>query len=212
MKTLAQLFDQNREWAANRVAEDPEFFSRLEKCQNPKVAWIGCSDSRVPANTITGLAPGEVFVHRNIANVVHSTSASLVSFMEYAIEVLQVEHLVVCGHYGCGGVKAALDDVSEGMVAHWLEPIRAQARQAAGRGEVVGDPGFVDRLCELNVLDQVRRLGHSPVVRRAFQRGQELELHSWCYRLNDGLLNDLALNLTPDCDPDERFLDRVTSA
>ena len=158
------------------------------------------------------MEPGEVFVHRNIANVVHATSTSLAAFLEYAVNVLQVEHVVVCGHYGCGGVQAAFDGFNEGVVAHWLEPIRAQARQAAKRGEDLAAEGYVDRLTEINVLDQVRRLGYSPVIQRAFARGQDLQVHGWCYSLSDGHLNDLALSLTSEDDPDERFEARVTSS
>jgi carbonic anhydrase len=188
---IAKLFDNNRRWAAEMESDSPGFFGRLAQQQKPRFLWIGCSDSRVPANQITGLMPGEVFVHRNVANVVSATDLNCMSVLDFAIRQLKVRHVIVCGHYGCAGVQAAMDDQADGVTDSWLSGIRdlwednqdelAQLDAAAAR----------TRLCELNVRQQVRALGRTTVLRHAWQRGQAVDLHGWIYGIEDGLLRDL---------------------
>ncbi len=187
-----QLLKRNREWAAGVVDRDPEFFSKLANQQSPRFLWIGCSDSRVPANQITGLAPGEVFVHRNVANVVFETDFNLLAVLQYAVDVLKVEHIIVCGHYGCGGVRAALDNYRHGMIDNWLSSIRALYRTHQGEISALSPEAAVDRLCELNVMAQARHLARTTILEDAWERGQEISVHSWIYRLNDGLINPMA--------------------
>ncbi len=195
MKYLSELFERNRLWSMRQLQEDPGYFRRLEKLQAPKYLWIGCSDSRVPANQITGLNPGEVFVHRNIANVIVHTDLNCLSVVHYAIQVLRVEHVIVCGHYGCGGVRAALGGQPNGLIDNWLRHIEdVRERHAELLETVDGHEGKWDKLCELNVVEQVRNLARSTPVRDAWQQGQELMLHGWIYGLRDGRLVDLDIS------------------
>ena len=191
MDSLSELIDNNRKWAARKVAQDPEFFSRLANQQNPKYLWIGCSDSRVPANQITGLAPGEVFVHRNVANLVVQTDFNLLSVLQFAVDVLKVRHVIVCGHYNCGGVKAAMDNARFGLIDNWLRHI--QNIQRRGKASLDGlDPALAaDRLCEMNVVANAENVARTTIVQDAWLRGQELDIHSWIYRLDTGLISSL---------------------
>jgi carbonic anhydrase len=192
MKSLPELFDNNRRWAAAMTRRDPDFFRRLVGQQAPRYLWIGCADSRVPANEIVGLLPGELFVHRNVANRVGHTDFNCLSVLQYAVDVLRVEHVIVCGHYGCGGVAAALSAARHGLVDNWIEPIRAHYERAADAFTPDMSEGErVDRMCELNVVEQVRNVCRTTVVRDAWERGQPLTVHGWIYRLDNGLLHDL---------------------
>ena len=192
MKELPELFDNNRAWADGMTSGDPAFFSSLAKQQNPEHLWIGCADSRVPANQIIGLQPGAVFVHRNIANVVVHTDFNCLSVIEFAVRVLGVKHIIVCGHYGCGGVKAALGDQPIGLIDNWLRHIRdVRQKHLAELLEIADDNERVDRLCELNVVEQVKNVCHTSIVQQAWRDGQSLCVHGWIYGLNDGLLRDL---------------------
>jgi carbonic anhydrase len=195
MKYLPELFEKNRVWSLSRLQEDPDYFQRLAKLQAPKYMWIGCSDSRVPANQITGLNPGEVFVHRNIANVIVHTDLNCLSVVHYAIQVLRVQHLIVCGHYGCGGVRAALDGQPNGLIDNWLRHIEdVRERHAARLEAIADDAGKWARLCELNVIEQVRNVARTTPVSEAWQCGQPLTLHGWIYGLDDGRLVDLGMS------------------
>lgn len=202
-KLLEELFDNNRRWAAETVAADPDFFARLEAIQAPRYFWIGCSDSRVPANQITGLAPGEVFVHRNVANVVVHTDLNCLSVLQYAIDVLGVSHVMVVGHYGCGGVKAALDGRSLGLIDNWLRHIQDVAERHATILEALPDANARWRcMCELNVIEQVRNVARTTLVCDAWRRGQQVALHGWVYDLADGALRDLEVTMTGEASPD----------
>ena len=192
MQQIAKLLQNNHEWAEAAHAKDPEFFSRLANQQSPRLLWIGCSDSRVPANQITGLAPGEVFVHRNVANVVAETDFNLLAVLQYAVEVLKVRHIIVCGHYGCGGVRAALENFRHGMIDNWLSGIRALRRLHREELESLPLEAATDRLCELNVLAQARHVARTTIVEDAWVRGHEIAIHSWIYRLDNGIINPLA--------------------
>lgn len=195
--TVRDLFANNRAWAAEVSRRDPEFFVRLAREQAPKYLWIGCSDSRVPANEIVGLAPGELFVHRNVANLVVHTDLNCLSVLQYAVEVLRVHDVIVCGHYGCGGVKAALEDVSHGLIDNWVRHIEDVSQKHAGELGAISDPvARHDRLCELNVLEQVRNIARTTIVEDAWRRGQPLKVHGWIYAVQDGLLRDLGVTLT----------------
>ena len=189
--SLENLFDSNRKWAKRMMLREPDFFSKLAGVQTPKYLWIGCSDSRVPANEILGLRPGEVFVHRNVANVVNHTDFNCLSVIQYAVSVLKVEHIMVVGHYGCGGVRAALLDQELGLIDNWLRHVRSVYRREPERFEGLSQAGKEDLLCELSVLDQTRHVEETSFVQNAWKHGQPLELHSWVYRLSDGLLQDL---------------------
>ena len=193
MKTLAKLFERNKKWAAETEESDPGFFTRLAEQQSPRYLWIGCSDSRVPANQITGLNPGEVFVHRNVANVVGQTDLNMLSVVQYAVEVLEVEHIIICGHYGCGGVAAAVDGTRHGLIDNWIRNIGDIAEAHADESNSLDAQGRADRLCELNVLTQLKNLSRTTVLQDALERGQNVNLHSWIYRLNNGRLTDLGL-------------------
>ncbi|HMM76853.1 MAG TPA: carbonate dehydratase [Gammaproteobacteria bacterium] len=193
---LDPLFDNNRRWAADKLAEDPEFFSRLTAQQAPDYLWIGCSDSRVPANEIIGLAPGEVFVHRNVANLVLHSDMNCLSVLQYAVEVLQVRHIIVCGHYGCGGVKTAVEPRSCGLISNWLRPIRELAdARAAELAELGDEVARSNRLCELNVMRQVENVANTTIVQDAWHLGQALAIHGLCYGIGDGLLRDLGVTV-----------------
>jgi len=196
MKSLITLLQKNREWAESVHAEDPGFFSRLANQQKPQYLWIGCSDSRVPANQITGLAPGEVFVHRNVANVVAETDFNLLAVLQYAVDVLKVRHIIVCGHYGCGGVRAALENFRHGMIDNWLSGIRSLHRLHRDEIDALPTEAAVDRLCELNVLAQAAHVARTTILEDAWERGQEISVHSWIYRLDNGILVPLRDALT----------------
>lgn len=191
MKTLKHLFEQNQEWAAAISRENPSFFSDLAAQQTPEYLWIGCSDSRVPANQIIDLSPGEVFVHRNIANLVVHTDLNCLSVMHFAVEVLKVKHIIVCGHYGCGGVRAALENKDHGIIDHWLRHIRDVGRLNADKLKDLDEDHKTDLLCELNVIEQVSNVCNSPVVKKAWSEGHELFVHGWIYNIENGLLKDL---------------------
>ena len=192
MHLLPELFDNNRRWAAARSEADPGFFTRLTKLQTPPYLWIGCSDSRVPANEIVGLLPGEMFVHRNVANVVVHTDLNCLAVVQYAVDVLKVRHIMVVGHYGCGGVRAALERNKLGLIDNWLrhvQDVRAAHRELVD--SIANATGQVDRLCELNVLEQAVNVCETTIVLDAWSRGQSLAVHAWIYGLEDGLLRDL---------------------
>ncbi len=189
---LTGLFANNRKWSADNLAANPDFFARLVDQQTPAYLWIGCSDSRVPANEIVGLPPGEIFVHRNVANLVGATDFNCLSVIEYAVLVLKIKHVIVCGHYGCGGVAAAFDRVRIGLVDHWIHPITLVAEKH--RALIEADADRTQRLrtlCELNVIEQVRNLGTTSLIRNAWLDGRELSIHGVIYGLRDGLLHDL---------------------
>ena len=191
MGTIDQLIKNNAAWAEKMRISDPEFFTRLAQQQSPKYFWIGCSDSRVPANQITGLSPGEVFVHRNVANVVQETDFNVLAVLQYAVDVLKVSNVIVCGHYGCGGVKAALENFRHGIIDNWLAPIRSLTRVHKDELDSLKESQRLDRLCELNVLSQARHVARTTIVEDAWERGQELSIHSWIYRLDQGILTPL---------------------
>ena len=197
MKTLPHLFDNNRTWAEKTQRENPTFFKRLAEQQSPQYLWIGCSDSRVPANEIIGLMPGEVFVHRNIANVVVHTDLNCLSVIQYAVDVLKVKHIMVTGHYGCGGVRAALFGDRVGLADNWLHHVHdvRDKHLAKIMGLKLADER-VNRLCELNVIEQVANVCQTTIVRDAWERGQELSVHGWVYTLHDGRLHDLDVTVT----------------
>lgn len=188
---LSHLIANNSKWAERKQAEDPEYFSRLASQQNPEYLWIGCSDSRVPANQITGLAPGEIFVHRNVSNVVVHSDLNCLSVIQYAVEVLQVRHIMVVGHYGCGGIRAALEDRSHGLIDNWLRHVQDVAYKYRDIMAATAADDQVNRLCELNVIDQVANVCNTTLVRTAWERGQELSVHGWVYGLEDGLLREM---------------------
>lgn len=202
---LSDLFEHNARWAAGIRSSDPAYFERLAALQRPEYLWIGCSDSRVPANVVTGLQPGEVFVHRNIANLVHRSDLNLLSVLEFAVETLEVRHIIVCGHYGCGGVRAAMDEQRHGVVDHWLQPVRDLAEAHLGVGATGNDPEQLDLLCELNIRAQVDNLCRTPILRAAWAQGMPIEVHGWVYGLSDGLLRDLHCDRMQmsDCSPDQ---------
>ena len=193
---IPDLLARNRAWADGKTAADPGFFKRLVAQQSPPYFWIGCSDSRVPANEIVGLDPGEMFVHRNVANLAPPHDANFLSTLQYAVQVLKVRHVLVVGHYGCGGVLAALNDLRLGLIDHWLSPIRELARDNAAELEALPDEAArLDRLCELNVLRQVRNVADNPFVLEAWAAGAELSVHGWCYSIADGLVSDLGATI-----------------
>ena len=194
---LADLLARNVAWSADRQAQEEGYFARLATRQNPEFFWIGCSDSRVPANVVAGLDPGEVFVHRNVANVVHSSDMNLLSALEFAVDALDIREIIVCGHYGCGGVKAATEDLPHGLADHWLEPIRRLARSyALDLAREDGIEARRDRLAEFNVIEGVRRVAETPILQRAWARGQDINLHGLIYGLKDGLLRDLNCSIS----------------
>jgi carbonic anhydrase len=201
MKNIEKLFENNRDWAAGVTAENPEFFSELAKRQKPEYLWIGCSDSRVPANQVAGLAPGEVFVHRNIANVVAHTDFNCLSVLEYAVNVLQVKHVIVCGHYGCGGVIAAMQGQHVGLIDNWLRHIRdVRQNHAIQLSELEDEKDRVTRLCELNVIEQVRNVCATTIVQDRWEKGNPLAIHGWIFGIENGLLNDLKVTVTDQAD------------
>jgi carbonic anhydrase len=192
MRGVAQLFDNNRKWAAEMTVARPDFFRTLAAQQFPSYLWIGCSDSRVPANEIVGLLPGELFVHRNVANVVVHTDLNCLSVLQFAVDVLQVNHVIVCGHYGCGGVKAALENAKLGLIDNWLRHVQDVRQLHAAEIDALAPSAQLDRLCELNVLAQARHVGETTIVQDALARRQPVQVHPWIYGLHDGLLRDLS--------------------
>jgi carbonic anhydrase len=196
MRLRGQLFSKNRAWAADMTRQDPDFFARLSRQQAPEYLWIGCSDSRVPANQIVGLLPGEMFVHRNVANVVVHTDLNCLSTIQFAVDLLRVRHIIVCGHYGCSGVLAALRDDKIGLADNWLRHVQDVRLKHAAQLDGLESDVRHDRLCELNVVEQVVNVAQTTVVRDAWARGQELAVHGWIYDLHDGLLRDLGMCVT----------------
>ncbi|MCC5806779.1 MAG: carbonate dehydratase [Opitutales bacterium] len=196
MRFLPELFENNRRWAERMRASDPEFFERLSAKQHPKYLWIGCSDSRVPANQIVGLPPGKMFVHRNVANLCVHSDMNFLSVLHYAVEDLRVEHVIVCGHYDCGGVLAAMGDGSQGLVDNWLHHVRdTRCRHAEELARLESAALKCDRLCELNVIEQVGNLAHTSVVQKGWAEARALTIHGWIYDLKDGLLKDLGVSV-----------------
>jgi carbonic anhydrase len=200
MRDLEHLLANNRAWSSEITSRDPEFFRTLARQQSPAYLWIGCSDSRVPANQIVGLLPGELFVHRNVANVVVHTDLNCLSVMQFAVDVLKVQHILVVGHYGCSGVEAALNQRRIGLVDNWLRHVQDVRLRHAAMLERVRERERADRLCELNVIEQVVNVCHSPVVHGAWERGQQLAIHGWTYALKDGLVHDLKMNVSAEAD------------
>ena len=196
--SLKQLLENNRAWAREMVSQDGQFFSRLAQQQSPQYLWIGCSDSRVPANQITGLAPGEVFVHRNIANVVVHTDLNCLSVIQFAVDILKVRHIILCGHYGCSGVQAAMTRHRIGLSDNWLRHVQDVAAKHPAELDGLDDAAKHRRLCELNVQEQVQNISQCTAVQEAWERGQPLEVHGWIYDLKDGLLHDLNLSKKRD--------------
>lgn len=195
MKTLGHLFQNNRRWAAHIKEQEPEFFSKLSSQQNPEYLWIGCADSRVPSNQIIGLLPGEVFVHRNVANMVVHTDFNCLSVIQYAVDVLKVKHIMVVGHYGCGGVRAAIQDQQYGLIDNWLRFIKDLYYIKRHKFENLTENEKVNLLCEMNVKAQVANVCRTTIVQNAWARGQELEVHGWIYSVSDGLLRDLGMTV-----------------
>ena len=193
---IEQLLQNNRDWSAGKVRSDPAFFERLVGQQAPAYLWIGCADSRVPANDIVGLDPGELFVHRNVANLAPPQDANYLSVLQYAVEVLKVRHILVVGHYGCGGVATAVDGERHGLIDHWLHPIREVAQEHFHELQRLDPHARHDRLCELNVLRQVRNVAADVIVQDAWSRGQPLQVHGWVYSLSNGLVTDLKTTLS----------------
>lgn len=191
MKTLKYLFDRNLLWANSVKQKDPDFFSKLSRQQAPEYLWIGCSDSRVPANQIVNLPPGEVFVHRNIANVVVHTDLNCLSVVQYAVEVLRVKHIIVCGHYGCGGIKAAMENQEHGLIDNWLRHVKDVIRFNAEKLKGLEHDEMLDLLCELNIKEQVTNICNTTIVQNAWKQGGELSVHGWIYNIENGILKDL---------------------
>lgn len=206
MRILPELIDNNRRWAKDMIKRDAGYFARLADHQKPDFLWIGCSDSRVPANQIIGLDPGEVFVHRNIANVVVHSDFNCLSVLEFATAVLKVKHVIVCGHYGCSGVRAAGENHHLGLIDNWLRHIRdVRQKHDAVLSGIKDENARADRLCELNVVEQVRNVCHTTVVQEAWERGQELSVHGWIYAVQDGLIKDLNVTTTNQAEIDEAY-------
>lgn len=196
MKDLKRLLDQNRAWAEGITASDPEFFQTLAKQQTPTFLWIGCSDSRVPATQLVGMVPGEMFVHRNVANVVVHTDFNCLSVMQYAVDVLKVDHIIVCGHHGCGGVMAAMQNLQFGLIDNWLRHVQDVFHtHKESLTRITDSEKRLDRLCELNVIEQVLNVGRTTIVQGAWQRKQDLTIHGWIYGLENGLLRDLGISI-----------------
>jgi carbonic anhydrase len=204
---LDQLFANNREWAEAMIAKDANFFKRLVSQQAPEYLWIGCSDSRVPANDIVNLLPGELFVHRNVANVVVHTDLNCLSVIQFAIDLLKVKHILVVGHYGCSGVHAALTDKRVGLADNWLRHVKdVHQKHERYLGEAIPSPKRQDRLCELNVIEQVVNVCETTIVQDAWSRGQDLTVHGWAYRLETGLVNDLGMSISSTEEMNVRYV------
>ncbi|PWT86531.1 MAG: carbonate dehydratase [Acidobacteria bacterium] len=196
MNEIETVLNKNREWSRSIREKEPDFFQRLARQQAPAFLWIGCSDSRVPANQIAGMMPGELFVHRNVANIVYPSDLNCLSVIEYAVDVLRVRHIIVCGHYGCGGVRAALDNQVHGLIDNWLTRIRdIYVRHAEEVDSLDSEKKRVDRMCELNVIEQVKTVTHTTIIQDAWARGQQVSVHAWVYGLDNGLVNDLGVHI-----------------
>ena len=199
MPGLENLFENNKLWAGEITKSDPDFFNSLSKQQTPEYLWIGCSDSRVPANQIVGLLPGEIFVHRNIANVVVHTDLNCLSVIQFAVDILKVKHIIVCGHYGCGGVNAALENKEHGLIDNWLRHIKDVYYLHQDKVDVCNsEEKRSDKLCELNVYEQVANVCHTTIVQNSWKRGSNLTVHGWIYSLEDGLIRDLGISLSDE--------------
>ncbi len=195
-KFYNQLLDNNKKWVAGKLAQDPDYFKKLARGQKPPVLWIGCADSRVPANEIIGAGPGEVFVHRNIANMVVHSDMNMLSVLDYAVNVLQVKHIIVCGHYGCGGVQTAMTNKHVGLIDNWIRHIKDVYRLHRPELDAITDEAArFDRFVELNVFEQVLDLGKTSIVQAAWERGQEVHVHGWVYAIHDGMIRDLKVTL-----------------
>ena len=197
MRSLTNLIERNRDWAESIKARTPDFFEKLSEQQSPEYLWIGCADSRVPANEIVAMSPGEIFVHRNVANVVVHTDLNCLSAVQYAVDALHVKHIIVCGHYGCGGVRAAMLNLKLGLIDNWLRHIQDVMQKHEGLLAGIADESErVDKLCELNIIEQVSNVCQTTIVQSAWERGQELTVHGWVYGLSDGLIRDLNIHIT----------------
>jgi carbonic anhydrase len=197
MRSLTNLLERNRAWAEKIESREPGFFQKLSAQQSPEYLWIGCSDSRVPANEIVELSPGEMFVHRNVANVVVHTDLNCLSVVQYAVEALKVKHIIVCGHYGCGGVKAALQNLKLGLIDNWLRHVQdVRQKHEAQLAGIADESERVDKLCELNIIEQVINVCQTTIVQSAWENGQELTVHGWVYRLSNGILRDLNVHIS----------------
>jgi len=197
MPKYKSLFENNKKWAEQTAEQKPGFFDQLAQQQAPEFLWIGCSDSRVPANEIVGLMPGELFVHRNVANLVVHTDMNCLSVLQYAVDILKVKHVIVCGHYGCGGIKAAIENSSHGLIDNWLNHVRdLQYRKTEELSKFTDQADKMDRLCELNIIEQVINVGRTTILRDAWMRGQEVSIHSWVYGISDGLIRDLGTSVS----------------
>jgi len=192
MSNITQLLENNRQWSEDQKNADPDFFNKLSERQKPEYLWIGCSDSRVPANQIVGLIPGDIFVHRNVANLVVHTDFNFLSVLQYAVDVLKVKHVIICGHYGCGGIEAALQDKQLGLIDNWLGHIKDIAHKHRAELSGLNEHDRSARLCELNVSEQADNVKRSSIVKEALKRGQSLQVHSWIYSLRNGRLKDLS--------------------
>jgi len=197
MKKIEKLFDNNRDWARRMTRVNRRFFADLARQQKPKYLWIGCADSRVPANEIVGLLPGEIFVHRNVANLVIHTDINCLSVLQYAVEILEVEHIIVCGHYGCGGIEAAVEDQRHGLIDNWLRHVRdVYQRHAVELDKETDRKTLLNRLCELNIQEQVLNVANTTTIQDAWGRSQGLAVHGWVYDIRDGLLRDLGVSIS----------------
>ena len=213
MKDLETLLENNRAWSEGIKARDPEFFETLAKQQSPEYLWIGCSDSRVPANQLVGLPPGEMFVHRNVANLVVHTDFNCLSVMQFAVDVLKVGHIIVCGHYGCGGVHAAMKSQKLGLIDNWLRHVQDVMHNHESKLlEIEDEAARADRLCELNVIEQVLSVSRTTIVQGAWERGQELAVHGWIYGLKDGLVRDLGICMTGQNEQASVYEDAVNAS
>ncbi len=213
MKDLKELLDNNRAWAEGIKARDPEFFQKLAQQQQPRYLWIGCSDSRVPSTQLVGLPPGEMFVHRNVANVVVHTDVNCLSVMQFAVDVLKVDHVIICGHYGCGGIQAAMENLQLGLIDNWLRHVQdVMHNHAALLANINNDELRLNRVCELNVIEQVLNASRTTIVQNAWARGQELAVHGWIYGIDDGLLRDLDIRISNQVELMEAYEQAVRAA
>ncbi len=208
MKVLEEVFKNNKKWADDIKQSDPEFFEKLSAQQKPEYLWIGCSDSRVPANEIVGMMPGEIFVHRNIANLVLHSDMNCLSVLQYAVDVLMVKHIIVCGHYGCGGVHAAMDGTEHGLIDNWLQNIKDIYRDHKAEVDSLPDKeAQMEKMCELNVVEQVKNVCNTTIVRNAWKSGQCLSIHGWIYSIKNGILQDLSMCVSSIAEYSEKFDD-----
>lgn len=213
MKNLNELLENNRAWAEGIKTRDPEFFQKLAQQQNPRYLWIGCSDSRVPATQLVGLPPGEMFVHRNVANVVVHTDVNCLSVIQFAVDVLKVDHVIVCGHYGCGGVQAAIDNLQLGLIDNWLRHVQdVMHNHAQILANITDAEQRLNRVCELNVIEQVLNVSRTTIVQNAWARGQELAVHGWIYGIENGLLRDLDIRIANQMELQEAYEEAVRAS